>query len=208
MRPAPEVLADRLEALAATRPRVLVGIAGAPGSGKSTVAAAVALTLRGRGVEVAVVPMDGFHLADVALDALGRRGAKGAVDTFDAAGFAALLARIATERETVWAPAFDRELEQPIAGSIPVHPETRVVLTEGNYLLLPEDPWNRARALLDEAWYLDIDGDLRYSRLVERHVRFGKSREAAEAWVRAVDEPNAVRIRPTANRADLVLRAE
>jgi pantothenate kinase len=208
MRPDPDVLADRLEALAETRPRVLAGIAGAPGAGKSTVAEAVAAVLRARGVAVAVVPMDGFHLADVALEALGRRDAKGAVDTFDGAGFAALLARIATAGETVWAPAFDRELEQPIAGSIPVRPEVRVVLTEGNYLLLPEDPWIRVRALLDEAWYLDIDGDLRYSRLVERHVRFGKSRAAAEAWVQAVDEPNAARIRPTAHRADLVLREE
>ncbi len=208
MRADPELLADRIEALVAMRPRVLVGIAGAPGAGKSTLAAAVAAALRARRVAVAVVPMDGFHLADVALDALGRRGAKGAVDTFDGAGFAALLARVATGEETVWAPAFDRELEQPIAGSIPVPPEARVVLTEGNYLLLPEKPWNRVRALLDEAWYVDIDGDLRYSRLVERHVRFGKSRAAAEAWVQAVDEPNAARIRPTADRADLVLRGE
>jgi len=208
MRADADLLADRLEALTATRPRVLAGIAGAPGAGKSTLAATVAAALRARGVGVAVVPMDGFHLADVALDALGRRGAKGAVDTFDGAGFAALLARIAAGGETVWAPAFDRELEQPIAGSIAVHPETRVVLTEGNYLLLPENPWNRVRLLLDEAWYLDIDRDVRYSRLVERHVRFGKSRVAAEAWVRAVDEPNAARIAPTADRADLVLQEE
>ena len=208
MRPDPQVLAERLEALAGTRARVIAGIVGAPGAGKSTLAATVAAALRGRGVAVAVVPMDGFHLADVALDALGRRDAKGAVDTFDGAGFGALLARIAAADETVWAPAFDRELEQPIAGSIPVHPDVRIVLTEGNYLLLPEDPWNRVRTLLDEAWYLDIDGDLRYSRLVERHVRFGKSRAAAEAWVRAVDEPNAARITPTADRADLVLREE
>ena len=208
MRADPDVLADRLEALVATRPRVLAGIVGAPGAGKSTLAAAVAGVLRARGLAVAVVPMDGFHLADVALDALGLRAAKGAVSTFDGAGFAALLGRIAAGGETVWAPAFDRELEQPVAGSIPVHPDVRVVLTEGNYLLLPEDPWNRVRPLLDEAWYLDIDGDLRYSRLVERHVRFGKSRAAAEAWVRTVDEPNAARIRPTADRADLVLREE
>ncbi|HEV7623520.1 MAG TPA: nucleoside/nucleotide kinase family protein [Amnibacterium sp.] len=208
MRADPEVLADRLVGLAAARPRVLVGIAGAPGAGKSTLAVAVGAALVARAVPVAVVPMDGFHLADVALDALGRRAAKGAVDTFDGAGYAALLARVVEGGETVWAPAFDREIEQPIAGSIEVPPESRVVITEGNYLLLPEEPWARIRPLLAEAWYLDIDTALRYSRLVERHVRFGKSRATAEAWVRDVDEPNAARIAPTAARADLVLRAE
>ena len=204
----PEALADRLEALAATRPRVLAGIAGAPGAGKSTLAAAVGAALSARGVPVVVVPMDGFHLADAALDALGRRAAKGAVDTFDGAGYAALLARIAAGAETVWAPAFDRELEQPIAGSIAVPAATRVVITEGNYLLLPDEPWARIRPLLDAAWYLDIDAAIRYSRLVERHVRFGKSRPAAEAWVRDVDQPNAAAIAPTAAVADLVLQGE
>lgn len=108
----------------------------------------------------------------------------------------------------VWAPAFDRELEQPIAGSIPVDPVTRVVITEGNYLLLSEEPWCRIRPLLHEAWFLDVDAALRYSRLVERHVRFGKSRVAAEDWVRSVDERNAARITPTARDADLVLWLE
>ena len=103
---------------------------------------------------------------------------------------------------------FGRGLEQPIAGGIPVPPEARVVLTEGDYLLLPEDPWNRIRPLLDEAWYLDIDADLRYPRLVERHVRFGKRRSTAEAWVREVDEQNAARIASSAGRADPVLRRE
>jgi pantothenate kinase len=204
----PQALADRLEALAASRPRVLAGIAGPPGAGKSTLAAAVGAVLATRGVPVAIVPMDGFHLADAALDALGRRGAKGAIDTFDGAGYAALLKRIAVGGETVWAPAFDRGIEQPIAGSIPVPPHARILITEGNYLLMPFEPWARIRPLLDAAWYLDIDGAMRYSRLVERHVRFGKSRAAAEAWVRDVDEPNAARIAPTAAFADLVLRLE
>ncbi|MCU1473126.1 nucleoside/nucleotide kinase family protein [Amnibacterium sp.] len=208
MRADPEALADRLEDLAAMRPRVLAGIAGAPGAGKSTLAETVGAALSARGVPVAIVPMDGFHLADVALDALGRRGAKGAVDTFDGAGYAALLARIAAGGETVWAPAFDRELEQPIAGSIAVPAATGIVITEGNYLLLPHQPWARIRPLLDAAWYLDIDPAVRYSRLVERHVRFGKSRPAAEAWVHDVDEPNAATIAPTAALADLLLLAE
>jgi pantothenate kinase len=203
----PAALAERVAALAADRPRVLIGIAGAPGAGKSTLAAAVAAAVEARGLPVVVVPMDGFHLADVALTALGRLQAKGAIDTFDAAGYAALLERIRTGGETVWAPAFDRELEQPVAGSIAVPPSAAVVITEGNYLLVPEGPWARVRDVLDEAWYLEADDGLRRTRLLERHVRFGKPRQAAEAWVVAVDEPNAVLIASTASRADLVVSA-
>lgn len=204
----PELLAARVVALAADRPRVLVGIAGAPGAGKSTLAAAVATAVAACGLPVVVVPMDGFHLADVALTTLGRLQAKGAIDTFDGAGFVALLARIRRAGETVWAPAFDRELEQPVAGSIPVPPAARVVITEGNYLLVPDEPWVGVRDALDETWYLEVAPALRRQRLVDRHVRFGKSREAAETWVDTVDEPNAVLITGTAARADLVLRGE
>jgi pantothenate kinase len=208
MRADPELLADRLVALAAARPRVLVGIAGAPGAGKSTLAAAVAAAVAARDLPVVVVPMDGFHLADVALTALGRRAAKGAIDTFDGAGYAALLGRIRAGGETVWAPAFDREIEQPVAGSIPVPPEARVVLTEGNYLLVPQDPWVRIPRLLDETWFLEAESAVRRRRLVERHVRFGKTRPDAESWVESVDERNAEDIAPTAARADLLLASD
>ncbi|MYS78554.1 nucleoside/nucleotide kinase family protein, partial [Streptomyces sp. SID5926] len=136
--------------------RAILGVAGSPGAGKSTLAAHLVRELNGGGEPwVAQVPMDGFHLADVELDRLGRRDRKGAPDTFDAAGYAALLDRLRAEPdgETVYAPGFERELEQPIAGAVPVPPSVRLVVTEGNYLLLETGAWARVRARLDEVWF-------------------------------------------------------
>jgi pantothenate kinase len=184
---------------------VLVGLAGPPGAGKSTLAAALARRLSGDAPvlesPVAHVPMDGFHLADAALDLLGLRDRKGAPETFDALGYAAMLARIRAG-EPVWAPAFERDLEQPIAGSIPVPASTRVVLSEGNYLLLPDDPWPAVRAEFTEVWYVSLADDQRRERLLRRHVESGKSPEYARRWVAEVDEPNAERVRASAASAD------
>lgn len=188
--------------------RVLIGIAGAPGSGKSTLAAALTAQLNAGAspltAPVARVPMDGFHLADVALDLLDLRDRKGAPETFDAAGFAALLARIATG-EPVWAPGFERTIEQPIAGSIPVTASTEVVVSEGNYLLLPANPWPRVRAQFTEVWYVKVDDTVRRERLIRRHVAFGKSPRQARAWVAAVDEPNASLVAASAASADWLI---
>jgi pantothenate kinase len=153
---------------------------------------------------VAHVPMDGFHLADQALDRLGLRQRKGAPETFDAAGYAALLHRVRTETTTVYAPAFERDLEQPLAGAIAVPPEARLVVTEGNYLLL-DGPWAELRGLLSEVWFVQVDEQTRVRRLVARHEQFGKSHDAAVDWVRTVDQPNADLVAPTAALADLVV---
>ncbi|WP_218891133.1 nucleoside/nucleotide kinase family protein [Actinomycetospora corticicola] len=183
--------------------RALLGIAGAPGAGKTTLALALVEAL---GPEAVHVPMDGFHLADVELDRLGRRDRKGAPDTFDAGGYAALLARLRHPPSgTVYAPAFDREIEQPIAGSIPVPSSCRLVVSEGNYLLVDDPAWRAVRARFDEVWFHETDEVLRHERLVERHVRFGKTRDGAVAWVEAVDEPNARLIEATRPHADLVV---
>jgi pantothenate kinase len=195
----------RIEALLAGGGRRLLGLVGAPGSGKSTVAQALLDALPGR---AQVVPMDGFHLANAELRRLGRAGRKGAPDTFDSAGYVALLRRLRAQPagETVYAPEFRREIEEPVAGAIAVRPDTALVITEGNYLLLEEGPWAGVAPLLDEVWYVEVDDGLRMERLLRRHQQFGRSLEAAQAWVAQTDEPNARRIAATRARAHHILR--
>ncbi|WFE20066.1 nucleoside/nucleotide kinase family protein [Solwaraspora sp. WMMD937] len=186
--------------------RLVLGITGSPAAGKSTLAALLVARLRQDGVPAALVPMDGFHLSDVALDRLGRRDRKGAIDTFDGDGYLALLHRLRTERHrTVWAPGFERDLEQPIAGTIAVDPPVRLVVTEGNYLLADREPWPAVRTLLAEVWHCQLDDDIRRGRLIRRHVEFGKSPAAARHWVTTVDDPNARLIEAGRDLADLVV---
>ena len=191
--PLPPAALARVQALLAGGGRKLLGLVGAPGAGKSTLAAALQQAFPGVSQ---VVPMDGFHLADVELQRLGRAGRKGAPDTFDAAGYASLLRRLVSQPadETVYAPDYRREIEEPVAGAIAVLPETQLVITEGNYLLLDDGPWAAVAGLLDEVWYVDVDDDLRTQRLLRRHQQFGRSAQQAADWVAATDEPNARRI--------------
>src|SRR3954470_2556460 len=186
------------------RPRRIVGVAGAPGSGKSTFARAY--VDEAGGARAALVPMDGFHLADVSLRALGLLSRKGAPETFDAWGYAALLHRLRRRPpETVYAPGFERSLEQPLAAAIAVPPVADLVVTEGNYLLLDRPEWRAVRAELDEVWFLDAADDVRRARLVARHIAFGKSPEAAASWVARVDEPNAALVAASRASADCVV---
>lgn len=183
--------------------RRIVGITGCPGAGKSTLAGHLAAERRGSAV---VVPMDGFHLAQRQLDRLGRAHRKGAPDTFDVDGYTALLSRIRRERDrTVFAPAFDRRLEEPIAGAVAVEPQHGFIITEGNYLLHDRDGWERVRPLLDECWYVEVDDAVRIDQLVARHVAHGRTPAAAEAWVREVDEVNSRIVRRSRDRADRVV---
>jgi pantothenate kinase len=143
----------------------------------------------------------------VELARLGRTERKGAPDTFDAAGYAHLLARLrAHADEVVYAPEFRREIEEPIACAVPVPPSVPLVVTEGNYLLLPDPPWSKIRPLLDEVWFLAPDEDLRRQRLLDRHRAFGRSLDAARERTLGSDEANAERVNPTAQSSDLVLR--
>ncbi len=209
--PTLDALVDRVLALQAGigggRP-VLVGVTGEPGAGKSTLTASLVAGLQQRGTRAVLVPMDGFHLANVALAALGRSDRKGAIDTFDGAGYTALLTRLrAGGPDTVWAPTYDRSIEESVAGAIGVPGGTEVVVTEGNYLLVDDGPWSAVRRLLDEVWAVEVDPEVRMARLLARHVEFGKPPERAAAWVDAVDVPNAAFVRSTFARADLVVRA-
>jgi pantothenate kinase len=209
----PHDLAARARSLVQGGHRAILGITGSPGAGKTTLAEHLVRVLRETppagqppGEWLAYVPMDGFHLADVELDRLGRRDRKGAPDTFDAAGYAALLRRLREDADDViYAPAFERDIEQPIAGSIPVPRSARLIVTEGNYLLLDDGDWPRVRPQLDEVWYCDLGTDERVRRLVARHEHFGKEHGAAVAWVMGTDQRNADLISRTRRHADLVV---
>ena len=209
---------ERLEALlscpagaAGAGGRRVLGLVGAPGAGKSTLAEALLQHCERLQPGLAcLVPMDGFHLAQAELERLGRAARKGAPDTFDSAGFVALLRRLRAPvaGETVYAPVFRREIEEPVAGAIGVPDTVRLVITEGNYLLLPREEWRRCRAGLDATWWLEVDDEERRRRLVVRHIAFGKDPEAAERWVLEVDEANAALLRASGGpeTADLVIR--
>jgi pantothenate kinase len=187
--------------------RAVLGIAGAPGAGKSTYAEQLVTALRAEGHPVALVPMDGFHLAHAALQSLGLVPVKGAPQTFDVDGYIALLDRLRSPgRRTVWAPRFDRDLEEPIAAAVPIMPDVRLVVTEGNYLLLDQGPWAMIRPVLDECWFVDLDPAVRRERLAARHVRHGRSPEEALARTAGSDEANARLVDSTRSRADAILR--
>jgi pantothenate kinase len=193
----------RVHELLAGGQRRLLGLTGPPGAGKSTLATALQHAFS---AVSQVVPMDGYHLANVELQRLGRADRKGAPDTFDSAGYANLLRRLRKQAdgEIVYAPEFRREIEEPIAGAIPVHAETQLIITEGNYLLLDDGGWADVANLLDDVWYVEVDDGLRSDRLVQRHRHFGRSHEAALAWVAGTDEPNARLISATKARASVV----
>lgn len=201
-------LADQLR-VQSRAGRLLVAVAGEPGAGKSTFVRRLAADLDRLGVSVGVLPMDGFHLSSAVLDQLGRRRRKGAIDTFDADGYVQLLRRVRRgEPRTIYAPSFDHGRGEPIAGSIAIEPDCAVVLTEGNYLLDPSEPWSQVLGLADHAWYARVDDALRRQRLIARHIATGKTPEAATRWAAEVDERNAERIRTTATRAHLILRLD
>ena len=195
---------ERAVELARSSRRTVLGIAGAPGAGKSTLARRIVTAVDERlGAGTAVqVPMDGFHLSNAALDALGRHDRKGAADTFDADGYVALVRRlVAADEDVVWAPDFDRRVDEPVAGSIAVPRAARLVVSEGNYLLDDTAPWSALPALFTETWFCAVADDVRLDRLVGRHMRHGRDHDAARAWAVEVDGVNAARVAPTVIRA-------
>lgn len=201
-------LVDHVEALRGEgRTRILVGIAGSPGSGKTTLARALVDRINAREPGTAAyLPMDGFHLANSTLDRLGLHDRKGAIETFDGWGFVALLDRLHTETDhVVYAPSFERRVDEGVAGEIAIEPEATVVVVEGNYLLVDREPWSMIRDRLEAAWFCAAPATERELRLIDRHTRHGRTVAAATAWARDVDGANAILIEASSHRADLVV---
>ncbi|WP_250031442.1 nucleoside/nucleotide kinase family protein [Paractinoplanes maris] len=200
-------LAELIEAagqLAADGRRRILGITGAPGAGKSTLAQQLTEALGDRAV---LVGLDSFHLSNAELHRLGRHARKGAADTFDAAGYQNLLRRLRPQTdEIVYAAEFDRSLEESIACTVPVRRETPLIVTEGNYLLVDDDRWRATADLIDEIWYVDPGEDVRMDRLIARHVRFGRSAEEAYARSHGSDQRNAELIASTRPLADRIVQ--
>jgi len=196
---------DRARGLLANTPgRVVIGVVGKPGAGKSTLSSYLMEYLP---TEVtALVPMDGYHLSDFQLTKLSRADRKGAPDTFDSYGFADLLHRINTDQDNeIYFPIFHREIEESIAAEGVVSPEIKLVITEGNYLLLDQDGWAGVAPELTESWYVEVDDQLRLERLVQRHHKYGKDMDAAYAWAHGTDERNAILVESTKLRADAII---
>ncbi|WP_296665677.1 nucleoside/nucleotide kinase family protein [Demequina sp.] len=201
-------LAERADALAAGG-RAVVGIAGSPGAGKSTLARWLVEELEDGGTPAAVLPMDGFHLSAAELAERGLSAGKGAPETFDVDAYLALLREVRNGQGlAVMAPDYDRELHEVVPGRLMIGPRVRVVVTEGNYLGLDTPPWNRVAPLLDELWFVEAPWELARERLIARRMATGRERDDAVAWVDSVDAANAALIAPTVDRARVVLRPE
>ncbi len=207
----PDQLASQEAALARiqdhlekTTERVLIGIIGKPGAGKSTLSKYLMAKLPKE--FVTVVPMDGYHLSNKVLKDLKRADRKGAPDTFDVAGFTSLVKRIRSEQtQNIYYPIFDRAIEESIAAQGVVTSATKVVIIEGNYLLHDDGGLEVLNDLLDESWMVDVDDDKRIARLISRHIAYGKDLEAAKAWAKGTDEVNAKLIERGRDRADFVV---
>ncbi|WP_449372591.1 nucleoside/nucleotide kinase family protein [Arthrobacter psychrolactophilus] len=202
-----QALLSRAEDLIKASGRSILGIAGAPGAGKSTISEWLfehLLTRYPR--QIALVPMDGYHLAQSLLESRGMEHRKGAPDTFDGVGYVAMLAQIrAQTTQEIYAPVFRRDVNDAIAGAVPIPPETRLVITEGNYLLLDETPWNDVAELLDETWFVELDQAERLRRLTARHLLFDKDAAIAERRATGNDERNARLVAAGNRRSSVVI---
>lgn len=192
-------IAAHLEA-GATGSRRVIGIVGAPGAGKSTIAEPLATA-----IGAALLPMDGYHYPQAVLRELGRRECMGAPDTFDVDAFVACLEAVRNSGDSVTARGFDREVEEPVEDAITIPQELQTVIVEGNYLLLSDGGWEQVGPLLDETFAIEVAQPVRHERLVARHIRFGKSPADARAWALGPDERNARTISETLHRADHVI---
>lgn len=196
---------ERARALALKKKRAILAIAGAPGSGKSTVARLLHEALSDVSI---ILPMDGYHLSNKELERLGRKERKGAPDTFDVWGYQSLIKRLQhqQEGEIIYAPEFYRTIDEPIAGSLAVSHDIPLIITEGNYLLLSQGEWQHLAHTFDECWFVSTPTHERQQRLIDRHQHFGRSLEDAQAWVENTDEPNAHLIEQNHHDVDIIIK--
>ena len=201
----PETILRLKELLTKNSERVILGIVGKPGSGKSTLSKNLIESFGT--TNTVIVPMDGFHLSNLQLDKLNRRSRKGAIDTFDVEGYVSLLERIKNDAESdIYFPIFYREIEESHAAAGVVTSKHKLVITEGNYLLNPDGKWGKIRNLLTESWFVDPQDDLRIERLIKRHQSYGKSLEDATNWSKGSDQTNADLVGKYADKADYKVR--
>ncbi|MEU3020460.1 nucleoside/nucleotide kinase family protein [Nocardiopsis sp. NPDC007018] len=191
------------------RARVILGLTGAPAAGKSTLARYLVHAVderAGKGT-AGYLPMDGFHLSNAQLDRLGRRNRKGAPDTFDAHGYLAMARRLLAETDTpVYVPDYDRRLHEPIAAQHVIEPGTRLIVTEGNYLASDEPPWDGARGLFAQLWYVETEDRVRERRLRRRQMAGGANADDARDWVERSDRPNGELVKGMRERCTRVVR--
>ncbi|MDQ0994871.1 pantothenate kinase [Phyllobacterium ifriqiyense] len=200
-------LVSAILARAADTKRLVVAIAGPPGAGKSTVSATLCAAINARDPDAAVVvPMDGFHLDNAILDARDMRKRKGSPPTFDCAGFEVMLRRLREGGEDIVIPLFDRKLDLARAGADIVKADQRILLVEGNYLLLDQAPWNRLEPLFDMTVFLQVDRLELENRLVQRWLGFGYNVGSAQARALSNDMPNADLVLEHSRPADFILK--
>lgn len=200
-------LAARIEEHGARQDRLIVAIAGPPGSGKSTLADRLCKDLNSRSAAApaTIVPMDGFHLDNALLERRGLLARKGAPETFDCAGYRHVLERIRQNDDVVAIPVFDRDMDVARAGAAIVRAEHKVILTEGNYLLLKRPPWAGLHGLFDLTIFLNVDMAILENRLVKRWLDYGLDEQAARQRAVSNDVPNARLVIDHSCAADLNL---
>lgn len=197
----PGDIAREITTRGAAADRFLTAVAGPPGAGKSTLAGDIAKAI---GVSARVIPMDGFHLDNAVLDALGLRARKGAPETFDALGFVHLMRRLRAGSDAA-IPVFDRGMDLARAGADLVTHQHKYLIVEGNYLLLNDAPWCDLTPLFDLTVFIDVPEAELDRRLVARWDHYGKTPYDARRWIDSNDMPNIRRVTQGSRQADIVI---
>jgi len=199
----PHILALESQAHA----RIAIGLAGGPGTGKSTLAAEIVTMLNAtKPGSAQLVPMDGFHMRHAKLEAMGQTDFKGAPHTFEGAAFVSFLHHLKGAQAAVSGPGYSRQIEDVVDDAFTVGPDVRVLVVEGNYLLLTEGPFAGVKPLLDYAVFIDVPRDLVEARLLRRHAEAGLfGEERNRAHIARNDLPNYDLVSLSQDRADVVI---